>query len=101
MWIPIIIELVKWLGPILYKWLVEWLAKRMEEAAMRLPDPGTFGSVRESRIALLEEVYESTSWVNFVKKRFAGKVLETMQSRGDELTPATETEVAAMNAIAA
>ena len=83
MWIPIAIELLKWLGPIFVKWFLAWLAKRMEEASERLPAPSSFGSDKERHLALLQEVYDSTSWLQLVKKLGVGRIIEKVEKHPD------------------
>ena len=93
MWIPIALELLKWLGPLIAKWFAAWLAKRMEEASERLPSPTTFSGTKDQHLALLREVYDSTSWLQPAKKIGVGKIIDAVQDHAD-LASISETQTA-------
>lgn len=79
-WAAIISALLSVFGPMLIKWLQEWLASRFAEVAAALPDVATFGTPAEARNALFDGAIASLPRFAFARRA----LLRRMKAHGDE-----------------
>ncbi len=68
MWGPIIVAIVNLLGPMLAKWLSEWLDNLLKRAAERLPPPSSYNSPVEAQEALFGKAMGLIPFLAFGRK---------------------------------
>lgn len=91
-WASLIAVILEVLGPILADWLKECSKEKLDEAAGRLPEPGTYANEGAATAALFDEAIRGLPRLAFIRRsalrRAKAAMVDGTKIRKKPLTPA-------------